>query len=51
MKEQMKPRRVVECRNRKTRSLLSFLPIPNVITINEFQIHLTSINCLPSFSI
>ena len=50
MKEQMKPRRVLEWRNRKFRPLLSFLPVPNVVTINEFQILLTSINCLPSFS-
>ena len=47
MKEQIKPRRVLECRNRKTRPLLTFPPIPSSITINEYQVLLTSITCLP----
>ena len=51
MKEQIKPRRVLECRNRKTRPLLTFPPIPNDVTINEFQVFLISITCLPSFPI
>ena len=44
----MKPRRVLECRNRKTRPLSTFPPIPNVVTICEFQVLLTSLTCLPS---
>ena len=51
MKEQMKPRKVLEYRNGKTRPLSTFPPIPNVITINEFQVLLTRITCLSSYSI
>ena len=47
-KEQMKPRRVFEFRNRKTRPLSTFPPIPKVVTVNEFQVLLTNITCLPS---
>jgi len=47
-KELMKPRRVLEYRNRNTRPLSTFHPIPNVVIINEFQVLLTSITCLPS---
>ena len=50
-KEQIKPRRVLECRNGKTRPLISFPPIPNVVTLNEFQFLLTIITCLLSFPI
>ena len=50
-KEQIKPRKVLECRNRRTRHLLTFPPIPNDVIINEFQVLLTSITCLPSFLI
>ena len=48
-KEQIKPRRVLECRNRKTRPLSPSLP--HVVTINEFQVLLSSITCLPSYPI
>ena len=49
MQEQIKWSRVLECRNGKNRPLSTFSPIPNVVTINEFQVLLTSITCLPSF--
>ena len=38
-------------KNRKTRPLLTFPPIPNVVTIKEFQVLLTSITCLLSYPI
>ena len=47
----MKPRRVLEYRNGKTRPLLTFPPIPSSITINEYKVLLTSITCLPSYPI
>ena len=46
-KEQIKPRRVLECRYGKTRPLLSFLP--HVVTVNGFQILLSRTTCLPSY--
>ena len=48
IKEQIKPRRVLECRNGKTRPLPSF---PHVVTINRLQVLLNSITCLPSYPI
>lgn len=45
-----KTKEVLECRNGKTKLLLTLPPIPKDVTINEFQVLLTSINCLPSFS-
>ena len=45
-KVQIKPRRVLECRNGKTRPLSSFPP--HVVTINRFQVLLSSITCLSS---
>ena len=49
MKEPIKPRRVLECRNRKTRPYHPSLP--HVVTINGFQVLLSSITCLPSYPI
>ena len=46
-KEQIKPRRVLECRNGKTRPISSFSP--HVITINRFQVLLSSVTCLLSY--
>ena len=45
----MKPRRVLECRNGKTRSLCPSLP--NVVTINGFQVLLRTITSFPSYPI
>ena len=45
----MKPRRGLECRNRKTHP---FCPsLPHVVTINGFQVLLSNITCLPSYPI
>ena len=49
MKEQIKPRRVLGCRNGKTR--LYRPSLPHVVTINRFQVLLSSITCLPSYPI
>ena len=49
MKEQRKPRRVLECRNRKTRPYRSSLP--HGVTISGFQVLLSRITCLPSYPI
>ena len=48
-KEQIKPRRVLECRKGKTRPYGPSLP--RVVTINGFQVLLSSITCLPSYPI
>ena len=50
MKEQIKPRRVLERRNGKTRPLSSFPPTFR-LTINGFQILLSSTTCLRSYPI
>ena len=49
MKEQIKPQRVLGCRNGKTR--LYRPSLPHVVTINGFQVLLSSITCLPSYPI
>ena len=49
MKEQIKARRVLECRNRKPDPY--HLSFPHVVTVNGFQVLLNSITCLPSYPI
>lgn len=49
MKEQIKPQRVLGCRNGKTR--LYRPSLPHVVTINGFQVLLGNITCLPSYPI
>ena len=49
MKKQIKPRGVLECKNGKIRPCPSFPP--HVVTINRFQVLLSSITCLPSYPI
>jgi len=46
-KKQINPRRVLECRNEKADTYGPSLP--HVITINGFQVLLSSITCLPSY--
>ena len=50
MKAQIKLRRVLECKNGKTRD--PYCPsLPHVVTINGFQVLLSSMTCLPSYPI
>ena len=48
MKEQVKPRRVLECRKKPDPYLLS---LPYAVTINRFHVLLISVTCLPSYLI
>ena len=51
-KEQIKSRRVLESRNARMEKPDPYCPcLPHVVTINGFQVLLSSITCLPSYSI